>query len=68
MRFAYTNPPSIAREILELAEDARRPPPVRPLLDESVPRRLARDLRGQEVKTWPAVGWAGKDNGELLAR
>ena len=40
---------------------------MRVLLDESVPRRLARDLRGHEVKTVPAVGWAGKDNGELLS-
>lgn len=39
---------------------------MRLLLDESGPRRLAGDLRGPEVTTVPEVGWAGKDNGELL--
>lgn len=39
---------------------------MRVLLDESVPRRLARDLVGHDVKTVPEVGWAGKDNGKLL--
>jgi hypothetical protein len=39
---------------------------VRILLDECVPRRLARDLVGHEVRTSPAMGWASKRNGELL--
>ena len=36
------------------------------LLDESLPRPLKRELSGHEVMTVPEVGWAGKDNGELL--
>ena len=35
------------------------------LLDECVPRRLARDLPF-EVQTVPAIGHAGLQNGELL--
>lgn len=38
------------------------------LLDECVDRRLARYLQGHDVKTVPAVGWAGLKNGELLGR
>jgi hypothetical protein len=40
---------------------------VRVLLDECVDRRLAREIRGHDVQTVPAMGWAGKRNGELLA-
>lgn len=36
------------------------------LLDESIPRRLKRDIKGHFVKTVPEVGWQGKKNGELL--
>jgi predicted nuclease of predicted toxin-antitoxin system len=36
------------------------------LLDESLPRALKRELSAHEVTTVPEVGWAGKDNGELL--
>jgi len=36
------------------------------LLDESLPRQLKREISGHEVMTVPEVGWAGKDNGELL--
>ncbi len=41
---------------------------MRVLLDESVPRALARELSGHEVHTVPALGWAGLTNGELLQR
>jgi len=40
---------------------------VRILLDESLPRRLKRDLLDHEVITVPEMGWAGKANGDLLA-
>ena len=36
------------------------------LLDESLPRRLKRDLKGHFVQTVPEAGWHGKRNGELL--
>ena len=36
-------------------------------LDECVDRRLARELTGHEVSTVPEQGWAGAQNGELLA-
>jgi predicted nuclease of predicted toxin-antitoxin system len=39
---------------------------VRILLDESLPRRLKRDLVNHEVVTVPEMGWAGKANGDLL--
>lgn len=42
-------------------------PPVRLLLDECVPRRLARELVGHEVATVQQQGWGGISNGELLA-
>ena len=38
------------------------------LLDECIDRRLARQISGHEVKTAPEMGWAGLDNGELLAK
>ena len=40
---------------------------MRVLLDECVPRRPKREFVGQDVKTAPEMGWAGKRNGELLA-
>jgi predicted nuclease of predicted toxin-antitoxin system len=40
---------------------------VRILLDECLPRRLKRDLPGHEVRTVPELGWASKQNGDLLA-
>ena len=40
---------------------------MRILFDESVPRPLRRHLRRHEIRTVPEAGWAGKDNGELLA-
>jgi len=40
---------------------------VRLLLDECVPKRLRRELPGHEVLTVPEMGWAGRENGELLA-
>jgi predicted nuclease of predicted toxin-antitoxin system len=36
------------------------------LLDECLPRRLARALVGHDVKTVQQSGWAGKTNGDLL--
>jgi len=39
---------------------------MRVLLDECIPRRLDRELRGHDVKTVPEMGWAAKENGELL--
>ena len=39
---------------------------MRLLLDECVPKRLRRELPGHEVHTVPEMGWAGRENGELL--
>ena len=39
---------------------------MRLLLDECVPRRLRRELSDHEVHTVPEMGWAAKENGELL--
>jgi len=39
---------------------------VRILLDECLPRRLKRDLVGHNARTVPEMGWASKQNGELL--
>ncbi len=39
---------------------------MRVLLDESLPRQLKTQLSGHEILTVPEVGWAGKNNGELL--
>lgn len=39
---------------------------MRLLLDECVPQRLRRELPGHQVSTVPEMGWAGKENGELL--
>jgi Domain of unknown function (DUF5615) len=41
---------------------------VRVLLDESVPRQFATELRGHDVQTVVQVGWTGIQNGELLRR
>jgi predicted nuclease of predicted toxin-antitoxin system len=41
---------------------------VRLLLDEQLPRHLARDLTGYQVRTVQQEGWAGLTNGELLRR
>ncbi|MEZ5397800.1 MAG: DUF5615 family PIN-like protein [Bryobacterales bacterium] len=41
---------------------------MRLLLDECVPRRLARLLASYEVRTVPQEGWSSLKNGELLAR
>jgi hypothetical protein len=43
-------------------------PSFRILLDECIDRRLAREISGHVVKTAPEMGWAGLDNGELLAK
>lgn len=40
---------------------------MRVLLDECLPRRLKRELVGHDARTAPAMGWASKRNGELLA-
>ena len=39
---------------------------MRILLDESLPRELARELSGHFVRTVVQMGWAGRKNGELL--
>ena len=38
------------------------------LLDECLPRRLAQEFIGHEVRTVPEAGWAGLSNGNLLSR
>ena len=40
---------------------------MRNLLDERVPSRLRRELSGHDVRTVPEIGWAAKENGQLLA-
>lgn len=40
---------------------------MRLLLDECVPKGLRQDLPSHHVRTVPQMGWAGKQNGELLA-
>lgn len=40
---------------------------MRILLDECLPKRLKGDLTGHDARTVPEMGWAGKQNGELLA-
>ena len=39
---------------------------MRILLDECVPRPLRRELPDHEVRTVVEMGWAGKQNGELV--
>ena len=41
---------------------------MRVLLDEQLPRHLARSLTDHEVRTVQQQGWAGLKNGELLRR
>ena len=41
---------------------------MRVLLDESVPRKLARELVGYDVRTVTQLGWSGTKNGMLLRR
>jgi predicted nuclease of predicted toxin-antitoxin system len=36
------------------------------LLDECLPKKLKREVEANEVSTVPEVGWASKQNGELL--
>jgi hypothetical protein len=38
------------------------------LLDEMLPRKLARELPGHRVTTVTAAGWSGLRNGELIRR
>ncbi len=40
---------------------------MRVLLDECLPRQLKQELIGHDVVTVPEAGWAGKQNGELIA-
>ena len=40
---------------------------MRVLLDESIPRRLGKELTRHQVATVTEQGWQSKDNGELLA-
>lgn len=37
------------------------------ILDECLPKRLARELPGHDVLTVPQMGWSGISNGKLLA-
>lgn len=37
------------------------------LLDECLPRRLAQEFIGHEVRTVPQAGWASLSNGKLLS-
>src|SRR6185369_11185692 len=39
---------------------------MRILLDECVPKRLKRDLKGHNALTVGELGWAGKKNGDLI--
>jgi len=39
---------------------------MRILLDECVPKRLKRHLKGHNALTVAELGWAGKKNGELI--
>jgi predicted nuclease of predicted toxin-antitoxin system len=39
---------------------------MRVLLDEQLPRHLAREIAGHDVHTVQQCGWAGSKNGELL--
>ncbi len=39
---------------------------MRILIDECLPKRLKHELPEHYVKTVPEVGWAGKQNGDLL--
>jgi predicted nuclease of predicted toxin-antitoxin system len=41
---------------------------MRILLDENLDWRLGRDLAGHDVESVPLIGWAGIQNGELLAK
>ncbi|MBA2594915.1 MAG: DUF5615 family PIN-like protein [Pseudomonadota bacterium] len=41
---------------------------MRVLLDEQLPRQLARHLSVHDVRTVQQEGWAGLTNGELLSR
>ncbi len=41
---------------------------MRVLLDEQLPRALARELIGHDVSTVQQEGWTGLTNGELLRR
>ena len=41
---------------------------MRVLLDESLPRRLGRELTGHTVRTVVQMGWSGIKNGSLLQR
>jgi predicted nuclease of predicted toxin-antitoxin system len=41
---------------------------MRLLLDENLDWRLRRDLAGHQVESVPLIGWAGIENGELLAK
>ena len=43
-------------------------PTFRILLDECLDRRISRHIPDHEIKTAAELGWAGIDNGELLAR
>ncbi|MDX2072881.1 MAG: hypothetical protein SFX19_00775 [Alphaproteobacteria bacterium] len=39
---------------------------MRILVDECLPKRIAKLIQGHDVSTVSSAGWAGKKNGELL--
>ena len=39
---------------------------MRVLLDECLPRKLKGELAGHDTRTVPEMGWASKENGDLL--
>ncbi|HTX53913.1 MAG TPA: DUF5615 family PIN-like protein [Candidatus Baltobacteraceae bacterium] len=41
---------------------------MRVLLDECLPRGLAREFPGHDIRTVAQLGWSGVTNGELLRR
>ena len=41
---------------------------MRILLDENLDWRLGGDLPGHQIESVPSIGWAGIQNGELLAK
>ena len=41
---------------------------MRVLLDENLDWRLGGDLPGHQIESVPLIGWAGIQNGELLAK
>jgi uncharacterized protein (DUF433 family) len=65
--------PSVKREqVIALLEDSKAlvlaARWMRILLDENLDWRLGGDLPGHQIESVPLIGWAGIQNGELLAK